>query len=530
MPAAHLDRGQPLGIEHQLRRDALEAEAGPNHFPIGPGPARHRLHRRLTQARRAQAMSDRPDEGRARTQRHAALAGQAQRPAIGRAQLDGQVPPRRQRVMAHMVVDEHEALHFRHRRARRPQRDARQRAIGRIEGPIHRQHRLARRERRAEVAHQLMQRAQPSPRRPDLAVLAQRRLEVVAPLRHVVGITGRLRLVERPRLADRVGAAVIHVIAVQVGARPQLDQRRRMHVVGAHDRAAVVALRHAAASLGQAERVMRRIDQPRGRRAVDIAHLADHATGVEQEHARRRQRFARALPEPVGVGARHRQHLARRDVQRRPAGDGVDRHGEADVDRQLLQRGDVLGAAARTGAAVFVLQLQPDHRPAVAPQPAARLRRDLAVEPAHVGEVGGIVAARLAGRGEPVGKAAQPHLGMHPRTGTQVDEQAGLGREVDEARQVALAVPAPAPLHRLVVVPDHVAGDDVHPARLDLGELARPFVLGIAAVVELAHHRHPGPAVQHQVAAVDLEAAGGMRVQAQVEEAGLGRRHRRGHL
>ncbi len=172
----------------------------------------------------------------------------------------------------------------------------------------------------------------------------------------------------------------------------------------------------------------------------------------------------------------------------------------------------MLGAAPRAAAVVFVLDLHGHQGAAVAPEPPLQLRPDLREEAPDRRQVGRVVAAQRDRAGvaaglQPVGQAAVAGLGMHPRPGTQAQQQAGGVRQVDETPQVAPAAPVEATLLGLVVVPEDVAGDDVDAARLHAAQLVGPFAFGAARVVELAHHRQPGLAVALDEGAVDAQRA-----------------------
>ena len=154
---------------------------------------------------------------------------------------------------------------------------------------------------------------------------------------------------------------------------------------------------------------------------------------------------------------------------------------------------------------VFVLDLHPDDRAAVAPVEAVRLRADRVEERGHLLEVDGVILAFFSGD-HPVGKPAVAHLGVDPWPYAHPDRHPVLLAEFQETPEVALAAPVEFPLLLLVEDPDDVGGDDVDPAGLHLQELGLPLGRGIPGVLELAHDRKPGLPVLREIFAVDPEA------------------------
>ena len=73
----------------------------------------------------------------------------------------------------------------------------------------------------------------------------------------------------------------------------------------------------------------------------------------------------RAIPEAIRIAAGDRDHLLRREVERRPAGHGEERRVDAGRNRKLLQLEDVLGAAPGSVQPVFIFKLRADDGAAV---------------------------------------------------------------------------------------------------------------------------------------------------------------------
>jgi hypothetical protein len=469
--------------------DALRARVQP----------RHRLGRGVAQVHAVEVEVDRPDEvGAARDV--GGLAGQRQR-AAGQLDLEAHARLRRHRVLAHMVVEEQEAAVAvaAHGPARRLQVGERGRhALG-----------LAHRHRRelgAVVAQEVVEGAQLGQHRALLAVGAERRLEVVAnPRRVVVAAAQGAFLQPRAAHADRVAAAVEHVVAQQVDARAELHRQHGRDVVRRHQRATAVHGRQAGAVLRAEERHLVHVGLG-GTAAVRLGLrtevAADAAAEAEGIGLLGRQ-LGRALgPGLVRVAAEHRRDLAGRIDGAVPAGHGVQRHVHAGLDGQGLQRADVGLALAGAAQVVFVLQLHTDDGAAVLPQQALDLRADLGVEALDMPQILGVIAARGHRVDDPVRDAAVASLAMRPGAQAHHHFQAGSLGQLHEAAQVPIALPVEAARLLLVVVPEHVAGDDVDAGGLRQAQLGVPLRGRRAAVVVLAHDRQPRLAVAQQVLVV----------------------------
>ena len=70
-------------------------------------------------------------------------------------------------------------------------------------------------------------------------------------------------------------------------------------------------------------------------------------------------------------------------------------------------------------------------------------------------------------------------------------------------------------------VPEHIGGNDGHPAGLHLAELLLPLRAGIPAVMELPQHRNRRLSVQGQVVAVHLDGAAIRSGPTQIQMAGF---------
>ena len=127
------------------------------------------------------------------------------------------------------------------------------------------------------------------------------------------------------------------------------------------------------------------------------------------------------------------------------------------------------------------------------------LGKDLTVELLCIAQEHGVAVTHLASLlKHPVGNAAIAHLTMTERTHAQDDRHLFLLAYLQEAPQVALAVPAEDALFLLHMIPEHVGGNDCHPTLFHLSHLLLPLVGRYARIVNLAHHGTDAPAVHHQ--------------------------------
>lgn len=215
----------------------------------------------------------------------------------------------------------------------------------------------------------------------------------------------------------------------------------------------------------------------------------------------RRQLLIGSLPGLVDIAAKHGQHLAARVDGVVPAGHGVERHVEPSGHSQFFQARDVIAALAWAGEVVFVLDLHADDGPAVLPQQAFELLRDLRIQQLDAREVGRVIAAqRDSGLHQPVGQAAVAHLGVRPGPDAHHDFEPLLLCGLHEAAQVTPALPVEAARRGLVVAPDHIAGHDVDAGAFHLGQLGGPLRVRDAAVVQLAHGGQPGLSGERELA------------------------------
>ena len=187
--------------------------------------------------------------------------------------------------------------------------------------------------------------------RREVAGRADRRVEVVVEDGEVVGVAGRLRLLEA---GPRVHAAGVHVVALPARPVADLAVGDRGDVERTEERAAMVRGRHAAAELarggGEVGRGQARRDAvvvaPDARVVAQVGADAGVVPGVGEEEVLAEGRVPRLVgvdPEPVAVAAVEGEHLARGQVGAAPRGRGEDRRREAVTARHPLERDEVAG-------------------------------------------------------------------------------------------------------------------------------------------------------------------------------------------
>ncbi len=367
------------------------------------------------------------------------------------------------------------------------------------------QHGLHGRQEMAEVRQQQVLEAQFVVRRPVLAVLAERGLEVVRQHGQVVGIAGGVRLLQGGALTGGVGAAVEHVEALPDRTTTDLGKAQRADVVGVDARPSVVRHRHAAAQLagGPGEPVgegVRGTAAHGGGPQVGADTLVVPLVGEEEVLAAGVGPAAVRLgPEGLGVAAVQREQLVGRELDPAPRGRRPQRGAQSGPLGDPLEGQEVAGLVVE-----LVLDLDGHDRAAVGPVEAAQLFGDRREPGAHGFQIGGVVGARDAVAGQqPVGQAAAPDLRVRPRADTGDEVQPVTGAQLGEPAHVAVAVEADAALDLLVVDPDEVTGDGGHSGRLHLQQFLLPLPGGVARVVELAGDREPGTAAPREPTAVD---------------------------
>ena len=350
----------------------------------------------------------------------------------------------------------------------------------------------------AVVLHEEVQLAEHVEVRVALSEFVQRCLEVVGHGGQVVPVGAQcaLLLVQcYSQLALGVRAAVVHIVAQQVAVAAQLDDSHRVGIFWIDVDAAVVRGHHAAPQLagevGVGLRCALRLrivnllggDGSRGARLAEIERLVVLAASLLQA----------AVPEPVGIVAIERQHLAvwNRLPESGPAGEGVEWQFESDAVCHLLELHQV-GAVA----APFIVELSSDDGSSVFPLQALHLREYLAVESLDVSEKHLVHRARLAAREhDPVGYAAAAYLAVAVGADAQHDGHPLRLASLQEAAQVPLSAPVILPLNLLDVVPEDIAGQHGDAALLHLLQGPLPFLGRYARIVDFSHGRHDSPSV-----------------------------------
>ena len=195
---------------------------------------------------------------------------------------------------------------------------------------------------RSEVRQEEVQAAKQVVLGADLPEVAERRLEVIVPHGKVIVVCqGRiLGLHERGGPPLRVDAPVVHVIAGERAARPELDQRGGLDVIGRDQDAAVIAVHHAPADLarqvGIAGDIRRILHVPAPELLVGDVVVEAEARKAERVPEIARHRGELAAPESLGIGSVERDDLAERHRRGHlgPARARVQRHVQARIRRR----------------------------------------------------------------------------------------------------------------------------------------------------------------------------------------------------
>ena len=372
-----------------------------------------------------------------------------------------------------------------------------------------RQHRFHRGNPVPEEAGEEMNGLQTAVRFPDLAEFAQRCLIVIAELGHL----GFVQV--RSMLADRIGAALEHVVPQPVAPGAQLDIGQRVHtLVGIHE-AVIVAAHHAAAHL--AAGVGARGGLIGG---LEIISAADTVPVVILINVFLRGGMLPFVgvenPGPVGIAAPQGHHPGR--ISRAaPGRAGKERGNQAAFQRDVPQGQDVLftlvahehplvGYAgghfpSGGGVHVFVVQLHADDRAAVLEVQPPGLLADFRVQAADIPQKVGMHRAHLEGLAvQPVGQSAVAHLAMVEGPHPENHIQAVLPAQFNKPAQIPPPGEVKHALLFLNVVPEHIGGYDVHTTHAHLDDLVLPAGGVHPAVMEFAGHGKEGlPVFFHMI-------------------------------
>ncbi len=196
------------------------------------------------------------------------------------------------------------------------------------------------------------------------------------------------------------------------------------------------------------------------------------------------------VPEAVGIVPEERKHLAvrHRFGQFRPPRPRIQRNVESDVLRHFLQ-----GQKIRGGATVFVVKLQPQHRPVIFPLQAFHLQECLTIElPDHSHKTGVLGTEFHAALHHPVRKASATRLAVTERPYAQQHRHPLAFAGQKEIPQRTLPAPVIDSLLLLYVIPEKIGSEDVHPSISHFPDFPVPFVRRDARIVALSHDgKHP---------------------------------------
>ena len=211
-----------------------------------------------------------------------------------------------------------------------------------------------------------------------------------------------------------------------------------------------------------------------------------------------------AVPWRVAIAAHHGHQPVRHRSS--PTGRGIIRYFKPRSLHRLQQMLHVrfrLGSAESSGMTVFVLDLHADHRTALRGREFRCLLPDSFDPSVRVPQISGIVAAQpeslcLRFADEPVRQTAISRLSMRPRSDPQETVQPVFFHQCQELPQIAVSCPVFPSLDLLMVQPEQIRRNDLHPAAFHADEIRLPHLRRHAGEMHLSHHGEPRPAVPRQ--------------------------------
>ncbi len=234
--------------------------------------------------------------------------------------------------------------------------------------------------------------------------------------------------------------------------------------------------------------------------------------GLEQKLGRCRQFLCMLSPGGIHIAAVNRQRLVLQDISPTPGGHGVVWHNKAEFLGHLFQGAEMFqpfcfGLGALVAVAVFIFNLDADHRPSVLAHHALGLFRQLRPVTAHMGQIPWIVLPQgEPALNQPVGETAVAAFAVIPRPDPQPHRHLQCSAGFQKTPQIPGAGEVPLVLLFFMVNPENIAGNDSDAACPHFEDRFPPLVRMPAGKVELPHHRQDRPAVLQQIPAVHLIA------------------------
>ena len=322
-------------------------------------------------------------------------------------------------------------------------------------------------------------------------------LKVITFYRKVIVVAGSPGFLKGAVFSIRIDAAVIHIIAKQVGSASQhtdglsldIPRRRPGPPVGGHLKAA-----------SQLRRQIRTDGRVKGEAGsilpfqigTDIFVLL---IGRKYKIGAGRHLFHMLCPGSVHIAAQNRKGFLVHHVGAAPTRRRIIRYIKTCFQSQLFQGAHVCHSLFPVGGtaavAVLIFQLDAEDWPSILTHHSRRLLAHLLIKGLHQLQIGGIVGSHLHGLilCQPVRKASVSALSMRPGTDAQPYRHIRLFAGLQEASQIPAAGKIPLSLLFFVVNPEHVGGDDAHASGFHFQELLLPVLRLISGKMKLSHHR-----------------------------------------
>ena len=364
----------------------------------------------------------------------------------------------------------------------------------------------------SEILKQKMDFFQLSEASVDLAGFPDAGLEVIALYRKVVVVAGGPGFLKGAVFSVRIDAAVIHVIAQQIGSASQhadglglnIFRRRPGPSVRGHLKASSQLRRQIGADggiEGEACAVL-----PFQIRA-DVFILL---IGGKYEIGAGGHLFHMLRPGSVHIAAQNGKGFPVHHIGAAPARRRIIGYVKARFQRQLFQGAHVrhplfpVGGAA--AVAVFIFQLDAEDGASILTHHSCRLFSHLLIKGLHQLQIGGIIGSHLHGfiLCQPVREASVSALSMRPGPDAQPHRHIRSFTGFQKASQVPASGEIPLSLPFLMVNPEHVGGDDAHASGLHFQKFLFPVLRLISGKMKFSHHRKEALSVFQEAQVVHL--------------------------
>ena len=346
----------------------------------------------------------------------------------------------------------------------------------------------------------------------NLAGFPDAGLEVIALYRQIVVVAGGPGFLQSAVFSIRIDAAVVHVIAQQIGSSSQhtdglgLDVLRRGPgpSVGGHLKAA-----------SQLRRQIRADGGIKGEACAVLplqirANVFILLVGGKYEIGAGGHLFHMLRPGSVNIAAQNGKGFPVHHVCAAPSRRRIIGYVKARFQRQLFQgthmRHSLFPVGRAAAVAVFIFQLDADDGAAILTHHSFRLLAHLLIESFHQFQIGGIIGSHLHGLilYHPVRETSISAFSMCPGPDAQPHRHIRFFADLQEASQVPAAGEIPFALPLFMVNPKHVGGDDVHASGLHFQKLLLPVLRLVSGKMKFSHHRKEALSVFQKAQVVHL--------------------------